>query len=62
MGRAITGIWHTELGCFGAASAAAELLGSKKARPALSTVATFLACLQQAFAGSMSSLMHGTRG
>jgi len=66
MGRAHYRYWHNTgtIGCFGAASAAAELLGldSKRFAHALATVATFSAGLQQAFrADSMSKPMHAGR-
>src|SRR5206468_8318227 len=59
MGRAHYKYWHNTgtIGCFGAASAAAELLrlDAKRFAHALATVATFSAGLQQAFrADSMS--------
>ena len=53
MGRAHYKFWHNTgtIGCFGAASAAAGVLGldSKRFAHALATVATFAAGLQQAF-------------
>src|SRR5712691_1078519 len=66
MGRAHYRYWHNTgtIGCFGAASAAAELLGldSKRFAHALATVATFSAGLQQAFrSDSMSKPMHAGR-
>ena len=66
MGRAHYRYWHNTgtIGCFGAASAAAELLGLDRRRfaHALATVATFSAGLQQAFrADSMSKPMHAGR-
>jgi len=66
MGRAHYRYWHNTgtIGCFGAASAAAELLGLDRARfaHALATVATFAAGLQQAFrTDSMSKPMHAGR-
>src|SRR5712672_4571838 len=66
MGRAHYKYWHNTgtIGCFGAASAAAELLGldSKRFAHALATVATFSAGLQQAFrTDSMSKPMHAGR-
>src|SRR5712691_1084739 len=66
MGRAHYKYWHSTgtIGCFGAASAAAELLGldGKRFAHALATVATFSAGLQQAFrADSMSKPMHAGR-
>ena len=66
MGRVHYRYWHNTgtIGCFGAASAAAELLGLER-RPfahALATVATFSAGLQQAFrSDSMSKPMHAGR-
>jgi 2-methylcitrate dehydratase PrpD len=66
MGRTHYRYWHNTgtIGCFGAASAAAELLGLER-RPfahALATVATFSAGLQQAFrSDSMSKPMHAGR-
>ncbi len=66
MGRAHYRYWHNTgtIGCFGAASASAELLGLER-KPfahALATVATFSAGLQQAFrADSMSKPMHAGR-
>ncbi len=66
MGRAHYRYWHNTgtIGCFGAASASAELLGldAKRFAHALATVATFSAGLQQAFrADSMSKPMHAGR-
>jgi 2-methylcitrate dehydratase PrpD len=66
MGRAHYRYWHNTgtIGCFGAASAAAELIGLDGARfaHALATVATFSAGLQQAFrSDSMSKPMHAGR-
>jgi len=66
MGRAHYRYWHNTgtIGSFGAASAAAELLGldGKRFAHALATVATFSAGLQQAFrADSMSKPMHAGR-
>jgi 2-methylcitrate dehydratase PrpD len=66
MGRAHYRYWHNTgtIGCFGAASAAAELLGLDRVRfaHALATVATFAAGLQQAFrSDSMSKPMHAGR-
>ena len=66
MGRAHYKFWHNTgtIGCFGAASAAAELLGLDRGRfaHALATVTTFAAGLQQAFrSGSMSKPMHAGR-
>ena len=66
MGRAHYKYWHNTgtIGCFGAASAAAEVLGldSKRFAHALATVATFTAGLQQAFrSDSMSKPMHAGR-
>ncbi len=66
MGRAHYKYWHNTgtIGCFGAASASAELLGldAKRFAHALATVATFSAGLQQAFrADSMSKPMHAGR-
>jgi len=66
MGRAHYRYWHNTatIGCFGAASASAELLGLEIQRfaHALATVATFSAGLQQAFrADSMSKPMHAGR-
>jgi 2-methylcitrate dehydratase PrpD len=66
MGRAHYRYWHNTgtIGCFGAASAAAELLGLDRARfaHALATVATFAAGLQQAFrSDSMSKPLHAGR-
>src|SRR5882672_1538838 len=63
MGRAHYKYWHNTgtIGCFGAAGAAAELLGLDRARfaHALATVTTFAAGLQQAFrSDSMSKPMH----
>jgi 2-methylcitrate dehydratase PrpD len=66
MGRAHYRHWHNTgtIGCFGAAAAAAELLGLDQARfaHALATVATFAAGLQQAFRmDSMSKPLHAGR-
>ena len=66
MGRAHYQYWHNTgtIGCFGAASAAAGVLGldSKRFAHALATVATFAAGLQQAFrTDSMSKPMHAGR-
>jgi len=66
MGRAHYKYWHNTgtIGSFGAASAAAELLGLDATRfaHALATVATFAAGLQQAFrSDSMSKPMHAGR-
>ncbi|HEY6239670.1 MAG TPA: MmgE/PrpD family protein [Burkholderiales bacterium] len=66
MGRAHYKYWHNTgtIGCFGAASAAAELLGldARRFAHALATVATFSAGLQQAFrTDSMSKPMHAGR-
>jgi len=66
MGRAHYRYWHNTgtIGCFGAASAAAEALGLDRARfaHALATAATFAAGLQQAFrSDSMSKPMHAGR-
>ena len=66
MGRAHYRYWHNTgtIGCFGAASAAAEVLGLDRVRfaHALATVATFAAGLQQAFrSDSMSKPMHAAR-
>jgi len=66
MGRAHYKYWHNTgtIGCFGAASASAELLGLDRKRfaHALATVATFSAGLQQAFrVDSMSKPMHAGR-
>jgi len=66
MGRAHYRYWHNTgtIGCFGAASAAAEVLGldSKRFAHALATVTTFAAGLQQAFrSDSMSKPMHAGR-
>src|SRR6267142_1514654 len=66
MGRAHYKYWHNTgtIGCFGAASAAAELLGLERKRfaHALATVATFSAGLQQAFrSDSMCKPMHAGR-
>ncbi len=63
MGRAHYRYWHNTgtIGCFGAAAAAAELLGLDRNRfaHALATVATFSAALQQAMRGdSMSKPLH----
>src|SRR5437899_3871803 len=66
MGRGHYRYWHNtgHSGCFGAASASAEVLGldAKRFAHALATVATFSAGLQQAFrADSMSKPMHAGR-
>ena len=66
MGRAHYAYWHNTgtIGCFGAAAAAAELLGLEALRfaHALATVTTFAAGLQQAFrSDSMSKPMHAGR-
>jgi len=66
MGRAHYKYWHNTgtIGCFGAASSAAEALGLDRARfaHALATAATFAAGLQQAFrSDSMSKPMHAGR-
>jgi 2-methylcitrate dehydratase PrpD len=66
MGRAHYRFWHNTgtIGCFGAAGAAAELLGLDAGRfaHALATVATFSAGLQQAFrTDSMSKPLHAGR-
>jgi len=66
MGRAHYKYWHNTatIGCFGAASAAAEALGLDRKRfaHALASVATFSAGLQQAFrSDSMSKPMHAGR-
>jgi 2-methylcitrate dehydratase PrpD len=66
MGRAHYKYWHNTgtIGCFGAAGAAAELLGLEAGRfaHALATVATFSAGLQQAFRmDSMSKPLHAGR-
>jgi 2-methylcitrate dehydratase PrpD len=66
MGRAHYKFWHNTgtIGCFGAASAAAEVLGLDRVRfaHALATVTTFAAGLQQAFrSDSMSKPMHAGR-
>jgi 2-methylcitrate dehydratase PrpD len=66
MGRAHYRYWHNTgtIGCFGAASAAAEIIGLDRVRfaHALATVATFAAGLQQAFrSDSMSKPMHAGR-
>src|SRR5262245_42480859 len=63
MGRAHYRYWHNTgtVGCFGAAAAAAELLGLDRTRfaHALATVATWSAGLQQAFRmDSMSKPLH----
>ena len=63
MGRAHYKYWHNTgtIGCFGAAAAAAEVLGLAKGpfAHALATVATFSAGLQQAFRmDSMSKPLH----
>jgi 2-methylcitrate dehydratase PrpD len=66
MGRAHYAYWHNTgtIGCFGAAAAAAEMLGLDSTRfaHALATVTTFAAGLQQAFrSDSMSKPMHAGR-
>ncbi|MET0964530.1 MAG: MmgE/PrpD family protein, partial [Noviherbaspirillum sp.] len=66
MGRAHYKHWHNTgtIGCFGAAAAAAEILGldQKQFAHALATVATFAAGLQQAFRmDSMSKPLHAGR-
>src|SRR5437899_607752 len=66
MGRAHYKYWHNTgtIGCFGAAGAAAELLGldAKRFAHALATAATFAAGLQQAFRmDSMSKPLHAGR-
>ena len=66
MGRAHYRYFHNTgtIGCFGAAAAAAELLGlnEKRFAHALATVATFAAALQQAFRmDSMSKPLHAGR-
>jgi 2-methylcitrate dehydratase PrpD len=66
MGREHYRYWHNTgtIGCFGAAAAAAELLGLDAGRfaHALATVATFSAGLQQAFRmDSMSKPLHAGR-
>ncbi|HZT64041.1 MAG TPA: MmgE/PrpD family protein, partial [Burkholderiales bacterium] len=66
MGRAHYKYWHNTgtIGCFGAASAAAEIIGLDRVRfaHALATVTTFAAGLQQAFrSDSMSKPMHAGR-
>jgi 2-methylcitrate dehydratase PrpD len=66
MGRAHYKYWHNTgtIGCFGAAGAAAGVLGldSRRFAHALATVATFAAGLQQAFrSDSMSKPMHAGR-
>jgi 2-methylcitrate dehydratase PrpD len=66
MGRAHYKYWHNTgtIGCFGAAAAAAELLGLDEQRfaHALATAATFAAALQQAFRmDSMSKPLHAGR-
>jgi 2-methylcitrate dehydratase PrpD len=66
MGRAHYKYWHNTgtIGCFGAAAAAAELLGldARAFAHALATVATFAAALQQAFRmDSMSKPLHAGR-
>ena len=66
MGRAHYKYWHNTgtIGCFGAAGAAAELLGleAKRFAHALATAATFSAGLQQAFRmDSMSKPLHAGR-
>lgn len=66
MGRAHYRHWHNTgtIGCFGAAAAAAEILGldQQKFAHALATAATFAAGLQQAFRmDSMSKPLHAGR-
>src|SRR5438552_13113072 len=66
MGRAHYKYWHNTgtIGCFGAAGAAAELLGldAKRFAHALATAATFSSGLQQAFRmDSMSKPLHAGR-
>jgi len=66
MGRAHYRYFHNTgtIGCFGAASAVAELLGlsEKQFAHSLATVATFAAALQQAFRmDSMSKPLHAGR-
>jgi 2-methylcitrate dehydratase PrpD len=66
MGRKHYEYWHNTgtIGCFGAASAASELLrlDAKRFAHALATVATFAAGLQQAFRmDSMSKPLHAGR-
>jgi 2-methylcitrate dehydratase PrpD len=66
MGRAHYEYWHNTgtIGCFGAAAAAAEMLGldARRFAHALATVTTFTAGLQQAFrSDSMSKPMHAGR-
>src|ERR1041385_4681101 len=66
MGRAHYRYWHNTgtIGCFGAAAAAAEILGLSETQfaHALATVATFAAALQQAFRmDSMSKPLHAGR-
>lgn len=66
MGKAHYRYFHNTgtIGCFGAAAAAAELLGLDESRfaHALATVATFSAALQQAFRmDSMSKPLHAGR-
>jgi len=66
MGRAHYRHWHNTgtIGCFGAAAAAAEILGldQRGVAHALATVATFAAGLQQAFRmDSMSKPLHAGR-
>ena len=66
MGRAHYRYWHNTgtIGCFGAAAAAAEILGLDEVRfaHALATAATFSAGLQQAFRmDSMSKPLHAGR-
>jgi 2-methylcitrate dehydratase PrpD len=66
MGRAHYKYWHNTgtIGCFGAASAAAEVLGldARRFAHALATATTFAAGLQQAFrSDSMSKPMHAGR-
>ncbi len=66
MGRAHYRYWHNTgtIGCFGAAAAAAELVGLDRTRfaHALATVATFSAGLQQAFRmDSLSKPLHAGR-
>lgn len=66
MGRAHYRYWHNTgtIGCFGAAAAAADILGLDAGRfaHALATVTTFAAGLQQAFrTNSMSKPLHAGR-
>lgn len=66
MGRAHYRYWHNTgtIGCFGAAAAAAEILGLDEVQfaHALATAATFAAGLQQAFRmDSMSKPLHAGR-